>query len=497
MIKYEIYQRILYLHRESHLSESQIAQACDLDCRTVGKWLKATSYHPRKTVARNSILDPYKDQLVQWLESHPYTAQQCYQRLRDCGYTGGYSTVKEYVRKIRPKRQPAFLTLAFAPGEAAQVDWGEYKTIAVGNTRRRLSFFVMVLCYSRLMYVEFCVSQTMEHFLSCHKNAFDYFGARVPTNIMVDNLKSAVLKRFVGEAPVLNKTYQSFSDHYGFTIKPCGVAKGNEKGRVENGVGYVKKNFLNGLTLGNFSSLGPAARQWLDNISNVRIHGETRERPVVRFEAEKNSLRSITVPPYDIGQVKSVMVTNQFRVKLDSNRYSVPAEYASQPAILKIYPEHICVYHHDKLIARHVRRYGRNEDFENPDHPRELLTQRRHARDQKLLARFLALSYNSERYYQALEEKRLNAKHHVQKIVALSEIYGDEAVARAMEDAYVFKAFSSEYVANILEQRQRIKPVQGALHLTRNEDLLDLEVQEPNVLQYDRYQGVDDDEEKI
>ena len=111
------------------------------------------------------------------IRDSPYSAQQIYQRLREDGFAGGYTIVKSYVRKVRPARRQAFLKLSFAPGEAAQLDWGEYGTISVGSTRRRLSFFVMVLCHSRLMYVEFTVSQTMEHFLAAHGHAFAAFQA--------------------------------------------------------------------------------------------------------------------------------------------------------------------------------------------------------------------------------------------------------------------------------------------------------------------------------
>jgi len=114
----------------------------------------------------------------------------------------------------------------------------------VGSTRRRLSFFLMVLCYSRRMYLEFTVSQKMEFFLACHENAFTAFGG-VPSRIMADNLKSAVLQRLVGAAPVFNPKYLDFSRHWGFEISPCNVRSGDEKGRVENGVGYVKKNVSN------------------------------------------------------------------------------------------------------------------------------------------------------------------------------------------------------------------------------------------------------------
>jgi transposase len=194
--------------------------------------------------------------------------------LREEGYRGGITILRDYIRRIRPPKQPVYLKLHFAPGECAQVDWGAQGTVAVGNTSRRLSFFVMVLAFSRQIFVEFTVSQTMEHFLSCHEHAFAAFGG-VPSKIMVDNLKSAVLQRLAGSAPVFNPRYQDFARHHGFTIAPCNVARGNEKGRVESGVGYVKKNFLRGLKLTEFSAIQAAAQVWLDTIANVRIHGET------------------------------------------------------------------------------------------------------------------------------------------------------------------------------------------------------------------------------
>lgn len=178
--------------------------------------------------------------------------------------------------------------------------------------------------------------------------------------------------------------------------------------------------------------------------------------------------------------------SKQFRVTLDTNRYSVPAEYASTPLTLKAYPDRVCIYRHEKLIARHARSYDRHQDFEDPDHPRALLEQRRNAREQKLLMRFLTLSPKAQAYYQELEQRRLNPRHHVRKIVALSDIYGVESVARAMEDAFTFQAFSCEYIANLLESRTRQLPEPSPLHLTRRQDLLEIEVPEPNLSLYDR-----------
>ena len=480
MINYELYARIKHYHEQKGLTAAQIAKELDLDPRTVVKRLSGNQYHPRKSALKASKLDPFKNSIVRMLETHPYTGVQILQRIREDGYAGGYSIVKEYVSKVRPRRAHAFLKLVFAPGECAQVDWGAYGSINVGSTSRRLSFFVMVMCHSRMMYIEFTVSQTMEHFLACHQNAFDAFGG-VPQKIMVDNLKSAVLKRALGQQPVLNPTYIDFASHYGFNIAPCGVRKAHEKGRVENAVGYVKKNFLAGLELPDCQALNYAARNWLDSIANVRVHGETKRKPIDCWVEEKPSLRPLPAHVYDIGIVSPIRASTQFRITLDANRYSVPARYAGSSLTLKAYPERLCVYDEGMLVARHTRSYDRNQDFEDPDHVVELLTQRKKAKDQAIYKRFLAISPRAQAYCEELEKRRLNPRHHLQKIVALSETYGVDAVARAIDDAFAFNAFSCEYIANILEQRGRKTQEPGALHLTRREDLLDIEVEEPNL----------------
>jgi transposase len=483
VIDYETYCKIRDCHERQQLTIAQTAQALGLHAQTVAKWVRRTQYRARQAPPRSSRLDPFKARIVRLLESHPYSAQQIYQRLREEGFAGGGTIVKDYVRKVRPPRREAFLKLSFAAGECAQLDWGEYGSIGVGSTRRRLSFFVMVLCYSRLMYVEFTVAQTMEHFLAAHEHAFAAFHG-CPTRLMIDNLKSAVLERLVGEAPVFNARYLDFSRHWGFAISPCTVAKGNEKGRVENGVGYVKKNFLNGLDFLDFSAVNPAAQVWLETIANVRIHGETHQRPVDLFKAEQPHLRPLNPLPYDIGCIKSQRASKQFRVALDSNRYSVPAEFASQRVTVKTYPDRVCIYHQDQLIARHVRSYDRHQDIEDPDHPKALLAQRRTAREQRLLMQFLSLSRHAQVYHEGLEQRRVNPRHHLRKIVALSEIYGVDAVDRALQDGIAFAAYSCEYIANILEMRARETPAAGALHLTRRQDLLEIEIPAPDFSPY-------------
>lgn len=488
MISYELYSKIRQLYCERGLTFAQIARELHIRAETAAKWALATSYTPRAAARgpRPSKLDPHKHLIVRWLETHPYSATQILQRLRDeAGYTGGFSILKEYVRRVRPVRNPAFLTLAFAPGECAQVDWGCAGVMAVGSTTRRLSFFVMVLAHSRLLYVEFTLGEATEHFLAAHQNAFEFLGG-VPDIVLIDNLKSAVLHHPHGERATFNPRYLDFAAHYGFEPRACNVRKANEKGRVENGVGYIKKNFLAGLELpSSLSALNTAARHWMDSTANLRIHGETRKPPAELFLIEKQHLNPLTLLPPDTSIVRTVRVTNRCRVVFDTNRYSVPSLYASQQLILKSFAERLCIYHGEKLVATHPRCYDRHQDFEDPDHVKELLERRGKAREARALLSFYALSPRAEQYALQLRERRLNSRLHIARILALSEAYGREKVARAIDDAFEFQAFSSEYIANLLEQRERFRPQPGPLHLTRREDLLELELPQADLTIYE------------
>jgi hypothetical protein len=190
--------------------------------------------------------------------------------------------------------------------------------------------------------------------------------------------------------------------------------------------------------------------------------------------------------PFESALMQTVRACNPFRIRFDANRYSVPAEYASQRLQLHAYPDRLCVYADGQLIARHRRGYDRHQDIEDPEHPKALLAQRHHAREQKLLARFLTLSPQAELYYHKLAERRRKARHPVHQLVALREIYGQEAVARAREDALHVAAFSSEYIANLLQSRARHCPdTSTPWHVPRAGDALEIELAEPDLSLYD------------
>ena len=317
--------------------------------------------------------------------------------------------------------------------------------------------------------MEGTVAQTMAPFLACHQHAFAFFGG-IPHTIMVDNLPSAVLQRAVGDAPVLNPTYLDCATHHGCPMAPCHVGKGQEKGRVENGAGYVPKPCRAGRAMPDFSALNPAARHGRATVAKGRRHGATRAPPTVLWQPERPSVRPIPRLPFDIATVSQVRAPRPVRLTVETHRYSVPAPYAGHALTLKTSPDRLCLSLGDQLMARHARRYDRHTDVEAPEHPKPLLEQRTKARDHKVFRRFLALSPPAEAYDLQLEERRLNPHHHVRNIVALSDLYAPEAVARAMADAFVYEAFSSAYA----EQRARCTPEASALPLTRRGDLLDV-----------------------
>ena len=171
----------------------------------------------------------------------------------------------------------------------------------------------------------------------------------------------------------------------------------------------------------------------------MRIHGETQQRPIDLLLQERPHLGSLNPHPYDIARTFTSVASSQFRITVDTNHYSVPVSYAHRRLTVKAYPDRICIYFDNQLIARHARQYGRHQDIEDPDHVKALLAQRRRAREQRLMLSFLGLA---------------------------------------------FEAFSAEYIANLLEARTRALPEPGPLQLTRRHDLLDIDIDPPDLNDY-------------
>lgn len=486
MIDYDLYSKIKHAEAAGH-TPPQIARTLDLHVQTVRRWLAVERYQRsrRAEAPRPSKLDAYKGAIARWLETHPFTAMQLWHKVREQGYTGGYSILKDHVRRVRPRHPEAFLTLKFAPGQCAQVDWGSWAAVDVDGTRRALSFFVMVLGHSRCLYVEFTLGQSQEWWLGCHQRAFEKLGG-VPREVMVDNCKTAVLAHVPGTAPVFNAQYQDFAHHYGFQIKACGPAHPQSKGMVENAVAYVKKSFLAGRTINRFAELAPAAGLWLETVANVRQHAETQVRPVDRLPEERAALGALNPVPYAAVRTVTVRASRRCRVTVETNRYSVPPKQAGALLTLHLTNDWVRLYAQTTLVAEHARSFARRADLENPEHVRELEERKRHGARQRLHLRFLELAPAAAAYQRGLEERRLNAGQHVARILGLVPTYGAEAVGRALTDAHALGAYASDYIVNLLEQRARRLPEPGPLHLTRADATaaLQLELSAPDLTPY-------------
>ena len=483
MANYETFQAIKHLYENKHLNISQIARELNLSRPTVRRQLAKKRYEKPEVTVRPSKLDPYKERIDGYLKTHEYSAVQICRMIKEDGYDGGEGILRAYVAKVRPPKHTAYLTLNFAPGESAQVDFGYCGTIQVGEESRRLYVFMMTLCYSRMIYAEFILRQNMEHFLQCHRNAFEYFGG-VPEKVMVDNCKVAVSDASKYGSPVINAHYADLARHYNFKVAPCGVRKPNEKGIVERGIGYLKKNFLNGLEKGTLAALNHAGRNWMENVANVRIHGVTKKQPAELFKAEKNAMKPLTLFPYDCCVLHNVRVNSQYRVVFESNRYSVPPELVRQQIEMKVYPGKLCFVYQNKLVAEHERCYGKHKDTVDSEHDKALVEHRHLMNKRRVLEKFYALGAIAEKYDKGLNAKRINPRTHIRKIMHFVETYGADDVKKAMEDTCLLEVFSADAVLNLIEMRNRPLPEPGAVHLSRKTDCLDIEIPEVDLSIY-------------
>ena len=232
LMDYHTFYEIKRLYEEEKFSAYKIGLELSIDYKTVKRWIKRPKFEKRSGGREAFVLNSFKKEIQIYLDRYNYSAVQLYDKIKEDGYSGSISTVRNYVAKVRPVKKKAFITLNFPAGETAQVDFAYCGYIQLETVKRRLYAFVMTLCYSRMTYLEFIMHQNQEHFLQCHRNAFTYFNG-VPEKIMVDNCKVAVTEHPAYGTVKLNERYEDFARYYGFKIKACGVRKPNQKGYVK------------------------------------------------------------------------------------------------------------------------------------------------------------------------------------------------------------------------------------------------------------------------
>lgn len=481
----QIWGEVRRLKEVEGLSERNIAERLNISRGKVRRGLAGLPLQrePRQVISK---LDQFKRAIAELLETYPkLSGVRIFEKIKDLGYSGGTTILREYLADLRGLHREAFVRYETAPGEEAQVDWGYFGTLPFGNMHRKISFFVMVLSYSRKIYVEFTVSQALDVFLQCHLNAFKYFGG-VPRNILYDNLKSVVISRYVNHIQ-FNRKFLEFAGYYLFTPKACNVRRANEKGKVESGVGYVKKNFLAGRDFRDFADLENQRWEWLEQ-ANQRTHGTTGEVPEERFQKEKEFMLSLQTNDYDTTFPVPIRAYHDCRLRFDGNYYSVPAKYILLPLTLRAGKYGVKLFHQERCIAEHRRAWGKNKKIDDPKHFADLLKIKKAARDSKLRDRFLSLSPFCAEYFEGLLRLEKDLKEELRQIMRQVDIYGAYEVIPAIEKALEYKAFGAAYLKNIIAQNRakRQEKLIQPLKLSRYPDLENLEVEPKSLDYYDK-----------
>ena len=365
MISKEVFMDIIAMRRNGY-SIRKIAKLTGIHRRTVKRHLESNSFPAYKKEKRKlSILEPYTQIIRDYLEQDDYQATWIYDRLKRMGYAGSYDTAKTYVRAIKEqKTRLAYARFETEPGLQAQVDWGDFQVQEPNGKTLTLYAFVMLLGYSRAMYVELVERCTLETFLGCHIHAF-HFLQGVPAEILYDNMKNVVLGRESGKT-VFNVEFLHFAHHYGFQPKACPPYSPWVKGKVERPMDYIRERFWRGYS---FYSLPQANRDmiaWLEETANQRIHGTHRQPIPCRWQEEIPCLGKLPLMDYDTSLKVFRKVYKDCQLSYNGNRYKVPYQVIGKKVMLKVKGQLIRIYHDQDLLASYQEPPGKGQVIGDP-----------------------------------------------------------------------------------------------------------------------------------
>lgn len=498
-MKVALWAEIRRLHEVEGLSGRAIAARLHCCRATVSKAL-AMSDRPSPTsagrqpgpAALHPSLEPYQQKIEALVRDYPeLSAVRIWEEIRQGpnGYQGSVITVRRFVRMLRPARCRVYQEIAYEPGQAMQVDWGHCGQLRIGTTSRHVSVFVAVLCYSRLCYIEFTLSQRKAEFYRAIVHALEFFRGS-PRRIVFDNLKAAVLNGS-GRHACLHPEFLAVCGHFYLEPIPCARRDPESKGIVESGVRYVKRNALEGRTdqLNCWKDYQQLATRWRDEVANLRMHEATRERPLDRFQQERPRLRSLPSTPFDTDEMVPTVVSTHARIKFDGNRYSVPADVVRQPVIIRASAELVRVIYRGREIACHQRSYDRGQRISQSEHQLQALRLRRRERGHALEETFNALGETARTFHLKLRTCPVKTAHHIRRILNLVRLYGRADVLAAIARALEYQTYDAAYVETILlqERRRRELPSPTPLRPQRPELIEEIELDEPDPGLYDRY----------
>jgi transposase len=380
VIKLRETMMILDLHRQG-LSVSAIARQTGIDRKTVRKYiergLEAPAYGPRKP--RSTVIDPFAGYLRERVKAYPgLTGSRLLREIRERGYTGGYTAVTDFLRDVRPPATAGFeVRFETPPGEQAQVDFAQFHVVFTDEpmTTRIVWLFSMVLGHSRLIWARFVMHQNLPTVLRCHVAAFEAIGG-VPREILYDRMKTAVIGEGQTEGIVYNRALVDLARHYGFHPRACKPYRAKTKGKVERPFRYIREDFFLARSFRNLDDLNAQLRHWLETVANPRVHATTLRVVNEAFAEERQHLRPLPLAPFRAVLKLERRISREGMVSVGGNAYSVPDATRSRLVEVHSLANELRIFENGTLIAVHPILEGRKQRRVQPDHRRNIATQR-------------------------------------------------------------------------------------------------------------------------
>ena len=430
----ELEAKILRYHHVERWKVGTICEQLGVHHDTVHRVLCQAGLPRAERPARPSIFDPYQPFVAETLGQFPtLTASRLYAMVRERGYPGGPDHFRHQVALYRPRPvAEAFQRLRTLPGEQAQVDWGHFGKLTIGRAVRSLMAFVMVLSYSRRIFLRFYLDAQMANFLRGHEAAFTAWNG-VPRILLYDNLKSAVLER-QGQAIRFHPTLIDFSAHYRYEPRPVAVARGNEKGRVERAIRYIRDNFWPARQWQDLADLNAQAEAWCDGWTMDRPCPEDRSISVRQAFAQE-ALPALPDNPFDTDEQVLVRIGKTPYARFDRNDYSLPHTHVRRSLSVRASPTEVRILDGAELLACHLRSYDKGAQIEAPQHLEALTQVKRQARRHRGQDRLIQAAPNSRDLLTQAAERGNNLGSITATLLQLLDDYGSQELAAAIVES--------------------------------------------------------------
>jgi transposase len=493
----ELEAKILRYHHVEKWLVGTIARQLGVHHTTVDRVLSQAGLPKAARPSRPSLLDPFVPFIVETLEKFPtLTASRLFEMVRERGYAGGPDHFRHRLAHYRPRAQPeAYHRLKTLPGEQTQVDWGHFGKITIGRAERTLMAFVMVLSFSRQIFLHFYLDARMANFLRGHEAAFQAWNGLTKV-LLYDNLKSAVLERR-GDAIRFHPTLLEFAAHYRFEPRPVAVARGNEKGRVERAIRYIRQAFFATRPWRDLDDLNAQAEAWCAGPSVERPCPEDRSLSVREaFAQERTQLLALPDNPYPTDERVEVKVGKTPYVRYDLNDYSIPHTHVRRVLTVLASPQQVRVLDGAEVIATHPRCYDKGAQIEDPTHIAALTAAKQKARRHRATDRLVQAAPASRDLLTQAAMRGHNLGSITAALLRLLDHYGAAELQTAIAEALQRGVPHPNAVRLSLERRreQRHQPPPLPVALPADERVRNLVVRPHPLEDYDPLQESTDDD---